>query len=1276
MGNNNSVPAEKEEPAISFLRQRFGNKGGNADKLLVTLIAEEFGDVSGSRSPRSVSEKAQNIARRLRRKLLSRNEEDAPTDHVQSSASCISYIDMETEANDIMDAPVTQKTTDKFLQLRRLHNQPMNEPFGAIVELCPKSQNVQNPKTETETQLKDDNDFSLNNSLIAKYDANQTVLISERESGTSNDDVKSVCTANEANEDRFLNEGISSDGTGIGDSVQCTSFAKVPDMCCDKEVVSNSECVHQKDIQENDKISDTEAACKEMHRRTEAKQYDAMVQIRQTSFKYKMYVDQMKATAVKGDVCDVASKSVSEEASMSDMNVICKVQLPKNNVVFSSNMVGPRKNDTPRVTETCSSLTNEGNAVETPRSQLEAFKVVPEKKYGGIEHMMQIKLENDIRMKRMKMITANRLMSESACGRKSLDKFDTNVVRNVQLSRQGNDYSSNMISPKTFPCHRSELANRKGDFGTNMHAFTFGYLSALSENAISRYKVNRSPVNRSMSDGQLMCSMQDNHNKHEEANQSFVIGNLKHAIQDNSNDCAVFEGHKQGIAQESLPSSQFGDHEVHAVSYIPASKDDTLKNVPDGNADEIDDDITQTTATESCKQTAISQNPHTSENVDVINIIPAKRYGSLEHMKQIKMENAIKMKRLKNIKASGAVIGNLAPKAGRFAMSDSTLPEQTGQSRRDDESGYDKNAAQNHDCGSTSFTDVSDKHVSGNNDCEPVCSIPHSVDVHGTASKVTMITVQPTANSSCKPPLISQRPPSDINMDVAHIIPAKKYGGLEHMKKIKMENAIKLRRLKNVQTSSYGQRSLGTSSRSISNIHTSEMQDYDETNERHESPQSGTLTGQKLQTWHTPDKEFSYSEKQVDEKPIEYGSVALFQKIKKDNVDRLRRMKCVHKRVDTWKSTERSCSDLDPDKEKEYGSVAHFRMVQRKNAARNRKMNAITSKLDTWTEPNPGSEYSTLRQNNCTALQDPRKFGSVAHFQKAKQQNARRTSRLKQATSKLNTWQPRSTMAALVATPREMSMSKHFGQRESLTMSVKKATSKIDTGLVKASKSAGGQVTSWSRHVKDVRSPNPNIMKTTAVVSNPKLSNAIRSCIHFNPKQESNETKSSLVSQISDEPAVASRQAQMLSAQNLGNNGIALSDREYECIQHKLRHPDNKIRFPCTEADVDARLKELMRLLRVSIFAQTARTSRCDGSDGDRGFYVSPCDSFLADEAAMELEYEMEQRALIAGNDLVNFVSKPRPTINKRGAPPTKIPRPVFNVLEKIMQSRARVNFF
>ncbi|KAH3819387.1 hypothetical protein DPMN_121120 [Dreissena polymorpha] len=1099
-----------------------------------------------------------------------------------------------------------------------------------------KSRNVKNPETETETNRNDDNDFGFNNSSTAKEEAHIKFLMPERETGESNKYAKPVFTANEANKEQVETEAISTAEPEIGDQEQATIFSEIQDMCCDTEVVRNHENLHKEEEQDSDTISNTKATSKEALEITDNKQDDAMTPSKLASFKHGMYIDRMKATIGK------------------DMNVIRKVQLTKNNSVFSSNMFGSRENDALSVTETCSSQTNEDNAVKTPRSPLETFKVVHANKCGGIEHMRQIRIENNIRMKWMKIITARRRIADSIGGMGALDhlkKFDTNVIRNVQLSRQGDDYSSNMINPKTFPCHTFALTNGKDEFVNGMHAFTLGDLAALSENAISRYKVNRSPINRSMSDGQPTHCTQDKQAQQEEASRSLDIRNVVYVIKENSNDFTVFEGDKLDIAQERMPFGQYHDDELNAI-----------------------DDIVQTTASDPCKDTANTQNKHTNEKVDAIRIIPAKKYGSLEHMKKIKMENAVKIRRLKNITASDAVTRSVAPKAGR---SDVTLPEQTKQSRHDDESGYEKKTADSHNCRPTSLKPydaigVYDEHVSGNDDCATVSSNPRSNDIADaqiTAAKVTKVSVNLTANSSFEPPLKHQRPQSKVNMDPPNIIPAKKYGGLEQLKKIKMGNAIKLQRLKSEQASSHVQRPLSTSSRGVSHIHTSGMQDYDKTNETNDSPKGGTLIGQRLQTWHTPDKEFSYSEKEVDEKPIPYGSVAHFMKIKRDNAARLRHLKGIHKRVDTWKSVDRSCSDLDPGKEKEYGSVAHFKMVQMKNAARNRKMNAITSKLHTWKEQNPGSEYSMDRQNNWGAVKDPRKFGSVAHFQQAKQQNASRTSCLKQATSKLNTWQPKSKMERLSATG-HMSMSRHIGQMESLKMSVRKATSKIDTGLVKVSQSAGGQVASWSRHLKDVRSPKPNTMNITTTAANQKFSNATTSFTKFNHRRESNQTKAALASQRSDKSLVTSKQRQILPAQYVGNDGIALSAREYECIEHRLRHPDSRIRFPCTETEVDARLKELLKLLRVSIFAKTSRPLTCDGSDGDSGFYVSPCDSFLADEAAMELEYEMEQRALIAGNDLVNFVPRPRPTINKHGHPPTKIPRPVFNVLEKIMQSR------
>ncbi|KAH3851239.1 hypothetical protein DPMN_093718 [Dreissena polymorpha] len=330
-----------------------------------------------------------------------------------------------------------------------------------------------------------------------------------------------------------------------GDQEHGPIYSDTKDMCRDKEIVSNSECAHQEETQVTDTINDAEAACKEALT-AENKQYDVMAQTRQTRFNHKMYIDRIRATADKGVVGHDASQSVLlDKAVMSDMNVIRKVQLPNNNSVFSSNMLGSRKNETLRVTKTCAIQINEGNAAQTPGPKLEVFDLVPAKKYGSIDHMRQIKIENDIRIKRMKIIfTASIFISDSKLGRGKLDrlcKFDTNVIRNVQLSRQGNVYSSNTISSMTFPFHRFELANTMEEFGNNINGFTFGDLSTLPDNAISRYKVNQSPVIRSVPDGQPMNSMQENQTKQEKVNQSVDIGSLKYFIQENCYDCAVFE---------------------------------------------------------------------------------------------------------------------------------------------------------------------------------------------------------------------------------------------------------------------------------------------------------------------------------------------------------------------------------------------------------------------------------------------------------------------------------------------------------------------------------------------------------------------------------------------------------------------------------------------------------------------------------------------------------------------------------------------------------------
>ena len=100
--------------------------------------------------------------------------------------------------------------------------------------------------------------------------------------------------------------------------------------------------MHKEEDQDSDTISNTEGTSEEALEITDNKRDDAMTPSKLASFKHGMYIDRMKATIGKGVVCDVAKQSVLlDEALMSDMNVIRKVQLPKNDSVFSSNMFEP-----------------------------------------------------------------------------------------------------------------------------------------------------------------------------------------------------------------------------------------------------------------------------------------------------------------------------------------------------------------------------------------------------------------------------------------------------------------------------------------------------------------------------------------------------------------------------------------------------------------------------------------------------------------------------------------------------------------------------------------------------------------------------------------------------------------------------------------------------------------------------------------------------------------------------------------------------------------------
>ncbi|KAH3778693.1 hypothetical protein DPMN_180163 [Dreissena polymorpha] len=104
----------------------------------------------------------------------------------------------------------------------------------------------------------------------------------------------------------------------------------------------------------------------------------------------------------------------------------------------------------------------------------------------------------------------------------------------------------------------------------------------------------------------------------------------------------------------------------------------------------------------------------------------------------------------------------------------------------------------------------------------------------------------------------------------------------------------------------------------------------------------------------------------------------------------------------------------------------------------------------------------------------------------------------------------------------------------------------------------------------------------------------------------------------------------------------AVHDRENEG-HSKSDHMRTAARFPCSEAEVDARLQEMLQDLRVSVLqkATEGNNHSTDDIQSDGSFYVSPCESFLADEAAMEQEDEMERQALADRISACRRMAKP-----------------------------------
>lgn len=232
-----------------------------------------------------------------------------------------------------------------------------------------------------------------------------------------------------------------------------------------------------------------------------------------------------------------------------------------------------------------------------------------------------------------------------------------------------------------------------------------------------------------------------------------------------------------------------------------------------------------------------------------------------------------------------------------------------------------------------------------------------------------------------------------------------------------------------------------------------------------------------LDTWSTPNPGSKYSLKRKDEwepvlDPKKYGTAAHFHQIKSDNAMRKNRLNKIHSNLDTWnapnpgsryslKRKDEWEPVLDP---KKYGTTAHFHQIKSDNAMRKRRLNTIQSNVDTWNTKNPGSKYSLQRKDEWEPVYDIRKFGSVAHYHQVRKTHAYNRSMINNASTKLNTWQPKSKMNLLHA-------SNQKGVERNPNMKNQKASvtyvrQGVDRGRT-TQRSADHSVSSWSRHVTD-----------------------------------------------------------------------------------------------------------------------------------------------------------------------------------------------------------------
>ena len=171
--------------------------------------------------------------------------------------------------------------------------------------------------------------------------------------------------------------------------------------------------------------------------------------------------------------------------------------------------------------------------------------------------------------------------------------------------------------------------------------------------------------------------------------------------------------------------------------------------------------------------------------------------------------------------------------------------------------------------------------------------------------------------------------------------------------------------------------------------------------------------GTKVNAWKTDDARsndrLNCGQTGIPDKVPEYGSVEHFRRVKDENFQRLKKLNSIETKVDAWNREDTKHMATMVPRSLEYGSVDHYKMIKEDSTARNRAMNHVKSKINTWNAPAHNSAYSAQRKDKWKHEMNPKKFGTVAHFQ----QSMVPYFYPNKVTTRISTWQSKDKMAVL-----------------------------------------------------------------------------------------------------------------------------------------------------------------------------------------------------------------------------------------------------------------------